>query len=594
LRKLKQYTDWGLYRRLWRHVRPYWPQLLGVFLLGLLATPVSLLAPLPLKIAVDSLTGSEPLPPILKAVVPDFITSTTMSLLVFAAALLFVTAVLSQTLDMFTSVLSTYASGRVVLDCRAALFRHLQRLSFAYHDTSGVADSIYRIQADTQAVPSLVLEGFLPLVSSLVQLVAMVCVAAMLDFKLVAMVVIVGPLLVLLTNRFKRPFRRQWTQVKELETDAMGVVQEGLAAARVVKAFGQEEREHKRFLEKAWDALKARIRVTWTEGLFGFSMTTVTRAAMTVFFFMAARDVEQGKLSMGDLFLLMTYITRVLEPLRTIGKTLAGMQSGLVSARRIFFVLDQEPDVPERSDARPLGRALGRIAFQGVSFAYNGDRAALNTVSLEVPAGARVGIRGRTGSGKTTLVSLLTRFFDPTTGTITLDGLDLRDYKLSDLRNQFAIVLQEPVLFSTTIAENIAYGRPSATREEIIAAAEAAHVHNFIMGLPQGYDTLVGERGMTMSGGERQRIALARAFLKDAPILILDEPTSSVDVQTEAAIMEAVETLMRDRTTFLISHRPSTLEGCDVRLELEDGKLVESTAAPPEGATGSDPAVLMN
>jgi ATP-binding cassette subfamily B protein len=593
LRKLKEYTDWALYRRLWRHVRAYWPHLLGVFLLGLLGTPLALLMPLPLKISVDALTGSEPLPPILQAVVPDAITGSTTNLLIFAAALLVVVAVLSQLLDMVSSMLGTYAGGRVALDCRAALFRHLQRLSFAYHDTSGVADSIYRITADTQAVPSLVLEGILPLIASLVQLAAMLYVAARLDFKLVAMVVIVAPTLLVLTNRFKRRFRRQWAHVKELETDAVGVVQEGLAAARVVKAFGQEEREHKRFFEKAWDGLMARLRVTWTEGLYGFGVTLVTRTALAVFFFMAARDVAQGKLSMGDLFLLMAYIGRVIEPLRTIGKTLAGMQSGLVSARRIFHVLDQETDVPERPDARPLGRAAGRVAFQGVSFAYNSERPALNAVTLEVPAGARVGIRGRTGSGKTTLVSLLTRFYDPTAGAITLDGHDLRDYKLADLRNQFAIVLQEPVLFSTTVAENIAYGRPSATREEIVAAAEAAHVHNFIMSLPQGYDTLVGERGMTMSGGERQRIALARAFLKDAPILILDEPTSSVDVQTEAAIMEAVETLMRDRTTFLISHRPSTLEGCDVRLALEDGKLVESTAASP-AAEGTDPAVLLN
>jgi ATP-binding cassette subfamily B protein len=269
------------------------------------------------------------------------------------------------------------------------------------------------------------------------------------------------------------------------------------------------------------------------------------------------------------------------------------MQSGLVSARRIFFVLDQDPDVPERPDARPLNRAVGRVTFRDVSFAYNSDRPALQGVSLDVTPGMRVGIRGKTGAGKTTLVSLLTRFYDPTSGAIALDGVDLRDYKLADLRNQFAIVLQESVLFSTTIAENIAYGRPSASQDEIVAAARAAHVHDFIMGLPEGYDTLVGERGMCLSGGERQRIALARAFLKNAPILILDEPTSSVDIETEAAIMDAMETLMRERTTFLISHRPSTLEGCDLRLELEQGQLLDPAAAPPGATGGSDSGVLL-
>jgi ATP-binding cassette subfamily B protein len=578
LTKLPRYTDWGLYRRLWRPVRPYWLNLVGLFLLGLLATPLALLQPLPLKIVVDALNGTEPLPPALQHLLPEAVTTSTMSLLVFAAILVVVVAVLAQLQSMLTSLLSTYTSEKIVLDCRAALFQHVQRLSFAYHDTKGVADTIYRIQNDAYAIQLLIMDGVLPLLGALFQLVVMVYIASRLDLKLVLLVLLVGPALLLLTNLFRSRFRRQWDQVKEQETSALSVIQEALASARVVKAFGQEQREHQRYLGKATACLKTHLRVVWTEGIYGCAVTFLTRIAMAYFFFIAARDVVRGVVTMGDLVLLMAYLGQVLTPLRTIGKTLTGMQGGLASAQRISFVLDQQPDVPEKPDARPLKRARGDLAFRNVSFAYGADRMALHDVSFDVPAGARVGIRGKTGAGKTTLVNLLTRFYDPTSGDIVLDGVELSDYKLADLRNQFAIVLQEPLLFSTTIAENIAYGRPSATQDEIIAAAKAARAHDFIVGLPQGYDTLVGERGMCISGGERQRIALARAFLKDAPILILDEPTSSVDVKTEAAIMEAMESLMRGRTAFLISHRPSTLACCSMVLELDHGKAVDLTA----------------
>jgi ATP-binding cassette subfamily B protein len=237
--------------------------------------------------------------------------------------------------------------------------------------------------------------------------------------------------------------------------------------------------------------------------------------------------------------------------------------------------------VAERPDAQRLKRARGEIEFRNVSFAYDRENLVLQDLSFRIPAGTRLGIAGRTGSGKTTLASLVTRLYDPTKGQILLDGVDLRDYQLADLRNQFAIVLQEPVLFSTTIAENIAYGRSEASEEEIIAAARAANAHDFIVELPDGYQTVVGERGMRLSGGERQRISLARAFLKDAPILMLDEPTSSVDVKTEATIMEAMQKLMMNRTTFMIAHRLSTLEGCDIQLEIQDGRLVRYESISP-------------
>jgi ATP-binding cassette subfamily B protein len=290
--------------------------------------------------------------------------------------------------------------------------------------------------------------------------------------------------------------------------------------------------------------------------------------------FLGFRQVQSGIISLGDLMLMMGYVTQLYEPLKTMGKNSAALQSYLANIERAFALLDEMPEVEEKSNPRLLVRASGKIVFRNVSFAYGPNRAALNQISFQVEPGMRVGIVGPTGAGKTTLVSLILRFYDPIEGQILLDDVDLREYRVADLRNQLALVQQEPVLFSSSVAENIAYARLGASVEEIHAAAKAANAHEFICKLPEGYQTLVGERGMRLSGGERQRISLARAFLKDAPILILDEPTSAVDVRTEAAILEATERLARGRTTFVITHRPSALKVCDLVLRIENGQVV--------------------
>jgi ABC-type multidrug transport system ATPase subunit len=293
--------------------------------------------------------------------------------------------------------------------------------------------------------------------------------------------------------------------------------------------------------------------------------------------YVGVRHVQAGVITLGSLLLVMGYLTQLYDPLRTVSRKIASLQLRLASAERAFSLLDETPEVVEKRNATPLGRARGHLSFREIGFAYDPKRPILRDVSFDVPPAARVGIAGATGAGKTTLLSLLLRFYDPRPGQILLDGVDLRDYRIADLRRQFAIVLQEPVLFSTTVGENISYGRPRATPDQVIAAAVAANVHDFITSLPDGYASVVGERGMTVSGGERQRISIARAFLTDAPILLLDEPTSSVDAETEAGILEAMERLMQGRTVFMIAHRTSTLQNCDVRLELREGRLVDVT-----------------
>src|SRR5262249_42808680 len=353
---------------------------------------------------------------------------------------------------------------------------------------------------------------------------------------------------------------------------------------RVVKAFGQERREHARYLKRAEQNVSARIRVSFMQGSFELLIGIVFALGTATVLYVGVLHVQNKTLTLGNLVLVLGYLTLLYQPLRTVAGSIVTLQSSLASAERVFTVLDEAPDVPESPNAVSLRRARGKVEFQDVVFGYgpvgdDDERRILDGVSFEAAPGESLGIVGKTGSGKTTILNLLARCYDPTAGRILLDGVDLRDYVLADLRNQFAIVLQEPVLFSTTIAENIAYGRADASDLEVVAAAKAAHAHDFVRRLPNGYDTVVGERGMTLSGGERQRISLARAFLKDAPILLLDEPTSSVDVASQGIIMDATADLMRGRTTLMIAHRLSTLGGCDTIIEVADGKVTETVLA---------------
>lgn len=568
-------TDVALYRRLIEEARPYWLHVAGLLTLSLLSAPIKLLTPLPLKLAVDSVIGSRPAPDLLTALVPPAVTRSSTSLLVLLAALVTIIAVLGQLQDLGSSLLRTYTGERLVMGFRARLFRHIQRLSLAYHDERGTYDSTYRVQYDATALQNIITDGLIPSVVSGVTVAGMIYVTARIDWQLALIALAVTPVLFVLTRLYRTRLKKQWLEVRQLESSALSVVQEALGALRVVKAFGQEDREEKRFIHRARQSVWARQRVVLAEGGLGVLVALAMGVGTAAVLFIGVRDVQAGALTMGELLLVMGYLTQLYEPLKTLSKKLATLQSHLASAQRAFSLLDHPPDVAERPHARSVVRAAGGVAFRRVSFAYEDARPVLQDVSFEIGPGTRLGIAGTTGAGKTTLVSLLARFYDPTRGQILLDGVDLRDYRLADLRNQLAIVLQDPVLFSASIAENIAYARPGANAHEIVAAARAANIHSFIACLPQGYDTQVGERGLRLSGGERQRIALARAFLKDAPILILDEPTSSVDTVTEAVIMEAMERLMRGRTSLMIAHRLTTLAGCDARLQIEQGRVIE-------------------
>ena len=571
-------SDLALYRRLLLQTRTYWVHMTGLFLLSVLATPLILLTPLPLKIAVDSVIGGHPLPQAVQFVLSRRAPLSPITLLIFAAGLMVLIAFLRNLHGLGLSLLRMYTGERMVLDFRALLFRHVQRLSLAYHDAQGTTDSTYRIQYDAAAIQHIAIDGVIPLVTEMITLAAMIVIIAKLDRPLALVALAITPALFLLARSSNRQLRGQWRKLKQLESSTFSVVQEVLTDVRVVKAFGQEDREQARFVRSASEGIQARLRVMLAAGgvsvLVGLTLTAGTAMVL----FVGVQHVLEGAITLGALLMVMAYLAQLYAPLETISKKVADLQSSLASIERSLALLDQVPDVSEHPHAKPLVRATGAVNVRNVSFAYPNHQPVLYDISFDAAAGARVGIMGTTGAGKTTLINLLVRFYDPLVGSILLDRVELRDYKLADLRNQFAIVLQEPVLFSTSIAENIAYARPQASLGEIAAAAKAANAHEFISALPSGYGTLVGARGMRLSGGERQRISLARAFLKNAPILILDEPTSSVDTKTEAAILQAMERLMHGRTTFMIAHRLSTLENCDLLLVLEGGRLLAATS----------------
>jgi len=569
----------ALYRKLVRQTLPYWAGIAGLFALALLASGVALLNPVPLKLVVDSVLGTRPLPAFLRWLVVGRRVNPATAILLLAIGLLIAVAVLGHLQGLASALLRASVGERLTLDFRARLMQQVQRLSLSRHDSRGTTDSLYRIQQDALSIQYITTDGIIPAVGAATTLVTMIAVTARLDGQLALIAVVVSPLLFFLSRIYRPRMRSQSLQAKKLESSALAVVQEALGALRVVKAFGQEARETDRFVRRSREGMAARIRLALLEGRYGLLVGLTMALGTAAVLLVGVSHVRSSVLTLGQLLIVMGYVAQLYAPLKTIGRKAATIESHLASAERAFALLEESPDVPERPHARPIAHAKGSVAFRHVCFSYDPLRPALDDVTFEVPPGARVALVGTTGAGKTTLVSLLTRFYDPTSGVVLLDGVDLRDYRLADLRDQFALVLQEPVLFSTSIAENIRYGRPTANDLEVIGAAKAAGAHDFIVRLPRGYETPVGERGAQLSGGERQRVALARAFLKDAPILILDEPTSSVDVRTEAVILEAMERLMQDRTAFLVAHRPSALRSCGTRLHLEAGRLVSAPAA---------------
>ncbi len=545
---------------------------MGVLLLTLISTPFTLLLPLPLKMVVDSvITGHTPPQFLSRWLPPSWMN--TAGLLMIAAAMLLTIGALMQVQVLMSWMLQTYTGEKLVHDFRSRLFWHVQRLRLSFHDRRGTNDLAYRIQHDAPAIQLVTIQGMIPFVSSMFAFIGMAYVTAKMDWQLSVIAFLVSPALLFLSRSASKKTHEGWHEVKELDSSAMSVLTEVLGSVRLVKSFGREKEEDNRFKSRSNLRMKSQLRLAAIQASYYCATAMLITVGTAAALWLGAKHVQSGILTLGELLIVMAYMTQLYEPLRTMANKLPELQASLVSVERAFSLLDEVPEPLDMPTARPLTEAKGKIEFQSVCFEYPNGRKVLENISFVVEPGSRVGILGPTGSGKSTLLSLLTRFYEPASGHILLDGVDIREYRLVDLRQQFAIVPQDPVLFSTSIEENIAFARHDVQPEELIEAATMANAHDFITKLPSGYQTEVGDRGTCLSGGERQRIAIARAFLKDSPILILDEPTSAVDARTESFVMRATNELVAGRTSFMIAHRLSTLENCDMLLRFHEGKL---------------------
>ena len=559
--------------RVMRYLRPHWRAAVVSVVAAVVVSLLALLEPWPLKVLFDSVLGNVPLPAIVaRAIAP--LNPDKMTLLVVVVTAGFALTLVGNALKVLNSYFETRVSQRMTLDFRSELFRHAQRLSLDYHDRTPGGVLIYNINFQADSAAGLVM-ALLPLLRSALTLIGMFWVTARIDLTLALVSLAVVPLLYYSAGHYVSRIQPRLRDVRNMEGESLGIIHEAISMIRVILAFGREDHEFKKFRAQGERAVDARVDVTVRQVAFSLMVNTATAGGTALVLAFGAYKIIGGTLTPGELLVVLAYVASLYKPLETITNTVSSLQERFIALEMAFDLLDTEPRVRDRPGAVKVPRPRGEVVFDNVAFAYDGRSHTLADISFGARAGEVIGIVGPTGAGKSTLVSLLPRFYEPAAGTITLDGTDVRGIELASLRSQISVVLQDSLLFSGTIADNIRYGRPEASLAEIEAAARAANAHEFITALPQGYESTIGEKGVRLSGGERQRIAVARAFLKDAPILILDEPTSSIDSRTEAVILDALERLIVGRTTFMIAHRLSTLRRPDRILVIDSGRIVE-------------------
>jgi len=462
----------------------------------------------------------------------------------------------------------------MVNDLRGALYSHLQRLSLAFHSRQRVGDLMYRITSDSFAVQTMIMNGMLPILSASVLLAGIIAVLLPLDATLTLVSLTVVPFLFAMIGVFNRRIAAVATEVRERESHVYALVQWAMTAVKLVQAFTKEEDEYRRFMGASRESLGATLRLYCWQSLYSAAVNGLTAAGTALVIYVGAHSVLSGRLTLGELVVFITYLAQLYAPVNQITQSWSLIAGARIGATRCFEILETEADLVDGTLAFPPHGVRGAVEWRGVSFGYRAEMPVLRDVNLVVPAGTKVAIVGPSGAGKSTLLSLVPRFFDPSAGQVLIDGVDVRAYRLRDLRRQIAMVLQPPLVFPISVRDNIAYGKPEASDAEIERAARLARIHDLIAGLPHGYATVLGDAA-TLSEGEKQRLTIARAILREAPILMLDEPTSALDVETEALVMEGLASLTSNRTSFIIAHRLSTVRGADLILVLKDGRLAE-------------------
>ena len=554
----------SIYRRVFRYYRQFLPETVAGLVLSLVGIALNLLKPWPFKIIVDDFLRPNTPPP------GDW--HTWIPLLCLA---LVVIQFLWGVCNWATNYILVKVGLQALLKLRTDLYAYLQSLSLKYHDVRRSSDSSFRVTYDSQSIQTIYNKGFTGIFGSVVTLIGTFGFMVLLDWELTLLSLGIVPLIVVAIYFFAHRIRRESTFIQEQESAVLAQAQEGLSSIRMVHAFGREQFEVMQFHQQARQSLQANLRLTLTNVNSALVISTLMIFGTAAMYYVGTLHVLEGRLSLGSLLVFSAYLLMLYQPLESITYTAWAMEGATAGAKRCFEVLDRPDDVVDSPDAIEIESANGAIGFQNVSFHYAVEREILHGIDLQIEPNQMIAIVGGTGAGKSTLLSLVPRFYDPTAGSVTLDHRDVRKIKKKSLRAQIGIVLQDTLLFSTTIRENIAYGRPEATDDEIINAAKRAQADEFIRQLPNGYSSTVGERGQQLSVGQRQRIGIARAFLKNAPVLLLDEPTSALDPATEAAIMETIKDLMRGRTTLIATHRLATIHDVDRIVVLEGGNIVE-------------------
>lgn len=563
-----------------RYFRPHWAGTFVAIGLMFIANGLSVLRPWPLALLLDQVLGTKPsvtVSPFLTRLIAEF--NPQQAILWLAIGVIALQAIWGF-FQFFHTWILVKIGLRVLLKLRADLYTALQNLSLKFHDARRSGDSTFRVTYDTQSIQTLYNRGFITILSALISLILMFFIMWRSSWKLTLVSLAVTPLLIWTIYYFANRIRQESIDVQQGESNVLAKAQEGLTSVRIVQAFGRQRHEVRQFIHECEQSLSANLRLTFTNVSSSFVVGFITALGTACLFYVGSHQVLTGEISVGTFVLFTSYLVMLYQPLEQLSYTgwaVAGATAGL---QRVFEILDMQDDIPDAPQARPLPSIKGHIKMENVAFSYEANHPVLQNITFTIEPGKTVAFVGGTGAGKSTLLSLIPRFYEPQQGTIEIDSYNIREVTKRSLRAQISLVLQDTLLLSTTVRENIAYGKLRATQEQIIEAAKAAQAHDFIMSLPQGYDTPVGERGVRLSGGQRQRIGIARAFLKDAPILLLDEPTSALDAKTESEIMDALTRLMQGRTTLIVTHRLATIHQVDHIYVLDKGQMVESGNGP--------------
>ena len=565
----------GMFHFVLELVQPYRRWLIIVFIAMLIETSMSIAAPWPLKIILDNVVGKHKLPEFLTWL-RDFSSGEHTLALAGVAGLgviliASIGAVAGYIDNYFTESIAQYVAN----DLRLRLYHHLQRLSLRYYDTHQIGNMVSTITSDVSTIQSFASTALLSILVDGLTIIGMLGVMLYLNFDFALIVVVVTPVLLFFISHFKKAVKNATHEVRKRQSEIVGVVEQGLQSVRSVKAFGRQDTEEGRLKEVSAATVQASLKARRVKSLLSPIVSVTVACCVAFVLWRSAALILRDAMTIGALTVFLSYLNKFFKPVQDLAKMTNVIAQAAVGLERVQTILGADTIVPEKPDAIDPEKIKGEIVFEHVAFAYDPAAPVLRDINLTIKPGMRVGVCGPTGGGKSTILSLIPRFYDPSTGRVLVDGVDVTDYKLAGLRNQIGFVLQDTVLFVGTIRDNIAYGRPDATLEEIIDAAKKANAHEFISQMPHGYDSLVGERGLTLSGGQRQRIGIARAVVRNSPILILDEPTAALDTKSEQLVLEALERHMEGRTVITIAHRLSTIRDAHKIIVLKGGFVAE-------------------